>query len=150
MVLKPVMGGEREVESTLSGLLMGKLLDAIIMIILSISAQAFYFWIAQIFVVKENRQGFFSLMGMVVAGNFLSTLAYLSVIELLFHILPLPSLFAIAAVYLTWILVVKYWYETSWGRALLLTILASALQLLTIYLTIPWLKEESPFRGVEL
>ncbi len=135
----------RAVGGALSGVL-GFLLAAL----LSIAAQAFYFWVAQIFVMEE-RKGFFSLMGLVVAGNFLSGLAYLTVMRFIsMHPLPLSSLFGVASVLVVWTLVAKYWYDTTWGRAFLLILIASLLQLLTIYVMTPESWGLRPFRELGL
>ncbi|GEM_PF-2492094 len=126
--------------------IMGFILAAL----LSIAAQAFYFWVAQIFVMGE-RKGFLSLMGLVVAGNFLSGLAYLTVVRVVsVRPLPLPSLFGVASVLLVWTLVAKYWYDTSWVRAFLLILIASLLQLLTIYVVTPESWGMRPFRELGL
>ncbi|MDK2372813.1 MAG: hypothetical protein QI197_05490 [Candidatus Korarchaeota archaeon] len=126
------------------------MLGFILAALLSIAAQAFYFWVAQIFVMEE-RKGFFSLMGLVVTGNFLSGLAYLTVVRVVtIHPLPLPSLFGVASVLLVWTLVAKYWYDTSWVRAFLLILIASLLQLLTIYVVTPESWGMRPFRELGL
>ncbi len=118
--------------------------------LLSIAAQAFYFWVAQIFVMEEKK-GFLSLMGLVIAGNFLSSLTYLTVVRLIsMHPLPLPSLFGVISVLLVWTLVAKYWYDTTWGRAFLLILIASLLQLLTIYVMTPESWGMRPFRELGL
>ncbi len=126
------------------------ILSVILTALLSIAAQAFYFWVAQIFAMKE-RKGFFSLMGLVIAGNFLSGLAYLAVVRLIsMHSLPLPSLFGVVSVLLMWTLVAKYWYDTTWSRAFLLILIASLLQLLTIYVMTPKSWGMRPFRELGL
>ncbi len=134
---------------TVGGALSG-VLGFILAALLSIAAQAFYFWVAQIFVMEE-RKDFFSLMGLVVAGNFLSGLAYLTVMRFIsMHPLPLSSLFGVASVLVVWTLVAKYWYDTTWGRAFLLILIASLLQLLTIYVMTPESWGMRPFRELGL
>ena len=131
------------------GVLSG-MLAIILTTLLSIVAQAFYFWVAQIFVMEEKK-GFLSLMGLVIAGNFLSSLAYLTVVKLIStHSLPLSSLFGVASVLLAWTLVAKYWYDTTWSRAFLLILIASLLQLLTIYVMTPESWGMRPFRELGL
>jgi len=126
------------------------LLISLIAPLLSIAAQAFYLWIAQIFVMREERRGFFSLMGLVVVGNFLSGLAYMAVMRFAPMTLPMPSLFAMIAVFSIWTLAIKFWYDTAWDKALALMIIASILQMLTIYLAMPKSWGMRPFREIGL
>ncbi len=126
------------------------ILDFVLLALLSIAAQAFYFWIAQIFVMEE-RKDFLSLMGLVVAGNFLSGLSYLMVMRVIAALsLPLPSLFGVASILLVWTLVTKYWYDATWSRAFMLILIASLLELLTIYVMTPESWGMRPFRDFGL
>ncbi len=112
------------------------LLGYLLISLIPIAIQAFFLWVAQIFVMEE-RHGFLSLMGLVIAGNFVSGLTYLLVTRLASAYTPVPSILGAVGMFAIWIAVIKAWYNTTWGRAFLLMVMAGVLELLTLYLTVP-------------
>ncbi|RLG44317.1 MAG: hypothetical protein DRN78_00305 [Thermoproteota archaeon] len=112
------------------------LLGYLFISLIPIAIQTFFLWVAQIFVMEE-RHGFLSLMGLVIAGNFLSGLVYLVVTKFASVYTPVPSILGTVSMFAIWIAVIKAWYGTTWSRAFLLMVMAGVLELLTLYLAVP-------------